>query len=124
MMKHIQPAAFREALAVHMIFHAAGVDIVDIFVAPEAIDPTTGEVGLGVTARRGDLTFMVVVGPHGIARDAFKARWAAAVEALSGYTDEEARRLLESTEIRKRVVEVFAAMAAKGFEIASPMQWN
>ena len=122
-MKRIEPEAFREALALHMIFRAAGVSSGNIFVIYEAVDPTSGGLGLGVMAKHGELTFTFVVGPHGLSED-FAMQWSAAVKTLHSYTDEEARQLLYATQVRDRATEIFAAMAAKGFQITSPMRRN
>ena len=57
------PDIYREALAAHAIFEAAGVSPDDIFVVPNAVDPEAGETGhLGVLAKGRGKSFLATVG--------------------------------------------------------------
>ncbi len=107
------PPVFRETLAVHAIFSAAGIPMADVYVLPQCIDPQTGREELGVQAQRGDRTFTVTVGPLGMPIEEFSARWSEAVRAVRQMGSEEHRRWIDSTQARSQAVTILAAVAQK-----------
>lgn len=107
------PLVFREALAVHAIFGAAGIPMADVYVLPQCIDPQTGREELGVQAQRGDQTFTVTVGPLGMPLEQFRARWAKAVRTVRQTSNEEYQRWIDSTQARSQAAMILAAVSQK-----------
>lgn len=117
-MTTIEPAVFREALALHAIFHtAAGIPYDDIYVAADGyIDPETEEPGLAVQAQQGKLTFTVVLGSLGMSKDEFAKKWPEAVRQFKAMNDADAKALVEATAVRDRAMDILLIMTAKGFK--------
>lgn len=107
------PLVFREALAVHAIFGAAGIPMADVYVIPQCIDPQTGREELGVQARRGDRAFTVVVGPLSVPLEEFPVRWSEAVHAVRQMGSEEHLRWIDSTQAHSQAAIIQAAAAQK-----------
>lgn len=109
------PPLFREALAAHEIFMAAGVSPEDIFVVPGAVSPDGALGQLGVQVKQGALVFTVTVGPLGAIEKDFWTLWPRAARGWNDLSPDARRRSVEGAEIRGRVVEILAAMVLKGF---------
>lgn len=113
------PDVFAEALCAYRIFAAAGVPLSSVYVIPNGcIDPNTGEEHLGVQARDGERTFTLTVGKLNMTVKEFKQRWPEVVWVYRKLPAEEAIAVTDRTAIRSQAVEIFFAMAAKGFRIA------
>ena len=111
------PVLFREALAVHAIYAAAGIPAEDIYLVPYALTPS-GVSGLGVMAKSGDLDFMVTLTPPFAGMEVeLRREWAKATAAWNAASGEERARLRDSAAIRDSAVAIFEAMVAKGFWI-------
>lgn len=104
---------FHEALAAHMILMSFGVPAKDIYVSPDATSPEGRPHQLAVIVRQGGFEFTITVGDCQMESTTFLREWVGAVSAVHAMTNEEARRLRDTSRIRERAVEIAAAYQVK-----------
>ena len=109
-------SVFREALAVHAIYEAAGASADEIFIVPDAVAPEGAGGQVGVLVRQGKKTFMVTVGET--SKEVVLRDWPRVVALWNQASPDVRRRLVEVSSIRGRAVEILAAMTLKG------MKWS
>lgn len=99
------PEVFREALALHMILQAGGVDAADIFVAL-----TEANTLAVIVVEKGVQICGLSVGPVGMSPQEFQGRWPRAVRQLKSMSKADAQKFRDATKVRDSAVEILAGV--------------
>ena len=111
------PAWCAEAWAMHQIFRGLGLSADDLYI--HIGDTRNGKDHVHVTAREGELTFTVSIGPGHMTPKEIAEHWQRFIPHMNRTSDAERRAVAASTKVWKELsrLELILKMIDKGFTL-------